>query len=133
MKTVYPVIFEKDDTDKIPYYVYVPDFDASTQGTDLADAIDMAADLISLICVQKEDEGKEIPVPSEFEDVLIKKGQIKTLVSVDFEAYRKKIETKAVKKTLSVPSWLNVQAEKAGINFSAVLQNALKRELHIIE
>lgn len=53
------------------------------------------------------------------------KDDIVTLVDVDFAEYRKKVDNKAVKKNCTIPYWLNVEAEKAGINYSKVLQEAL--------
>ena len=61
----------------------------------------------------------------------VKESEIKTLVTVDFDEYRRKTERKVVKKTLTIPSWLNVRAEEEGINFSAVLQEALKEGLGV--
>ena len=58
-------------------------------------------------------------------------GAIVSLVDVDFAEYRRKNDLRAVKKNCTIPSWLNFEAERAGVNFSAVLQAALKSELHI--
>jgi len=55
------------------------------------------------------------------------------MVDIDFTAYRRANEKRTVRRNVSLPSWLNVEAEKAGINVSAVLQMALKQELHIVE
>ncbi len=128
MKTAYPVILVPD---KNGYVVNIVDFDIMTQGEDIADAIDMARDAISLMGVQYQDDGKEIPVPSKVISVLHDENEIVTLVDVDFSAYRKFLENRAVRKNCTIPSWLNEKAEQAGINFSAVLQKALKEELHL--
>jgi len=127
MKTVYPVVLTPCD---IGYLVTVPDLDINTQGTDLAEAIEMARDAISLWGITQEDLGKAIPSPSS---VLPdhKPDEICTLVDVDFAAYRRANDSRAVKKTLSIPSWLNVEAEKAGVNFSRTLQDALMQQLGI--
>jgi predicted RNase H-like HicB family nuclease len=124
---VYPIVLtaEKEGV----YSVHVPDFNCDTQGNDLADAIYMAEDAISLMGVVMQDERKVVPEPSNINFVKAKKDDIKTLVTVDFDKYRKKTEKKVIKKTLTIPSWLNVKAEKAGINFSATLQEALKEKL----
>lgn len=58
-------------------------------------------------------------------------GAIVSLVDVDFAEYRRKNDMRVVKKNCTIPSWLNFEAERAGVNFSAVLQAALKSELHI--
>ncbi|MDR3304745.1 MAG: type II toxin-antitoxin system HicB family antitoxin [Clostridiales Family XIII bacterium] len=127
-KQVYPIVLKKGK--QKAYIVYVPDFDIGTQGNDLADAIEMAQDAIEAtgLCIQ--DAKEPMPAPSNIDSVKVEKGEIKTLVTVDFNAYRRKTETRIVKKNLSLPSWLNVEAEAAGVNFSAVLQEALKERLH---
>lgn len=126
MKRVYPVIFTKYGTD---YLVDVPDFDITTQGTDLADAIDMARDAINLMGITWEDQGKPIPAPTDVENVPLGKGQFCTLIDCDFDDYRRAMDNRAVKKNCTLPSWLNKKAEKAHINFSAVLQEALIEQL----
>ena len=135
-RVVYPVVLREDKGEKIPYYVYIPDFDGSTQGTDLADALYMAEDFIALSCVDMEDDGETFPEPTLLEDVVAEVdgvAGIKTLVAADLKAYRAMLDNRAVKKTLSIPSWLNVAAEKAHINFSAVLQEALKAKLGLMK
>ncbi|MDR1292928.1 MAG: type II toxin-antitoxin system HicB family antitoxin [Clostridiales Family XIII bacterium] len=127
-KNVYPIILTKT---KSGYSVYMPDFEKNTQGKGIADAIDMAKDALEMMGVFWQDEGRKIPAPSPINEVKAKESDIVTLVAVDFDEYRRKTETKAVKKTLTLPSWLNVKAEDAGINFSAVLQEALKEKLGV--
>ena len=58
-------------------------------------------------------------------------GAIVSLVDVDFAEYRRQNDMRTVKKNCTIPSWLNFAAERAGVNFSAILQAALKKELHI--
>jgi len=111
------------------YCVTVPDFGTHTQGDDLPEALDMAQDAIEMMGIYLQDEKKPIPEPSDINAIEVEEGEIKTLVTVDFDAYRRKTETKGVRKTLYVPSWLNVKAEEEGVNFSAVLQEALKAKL----
>jgi len=128
-KYVYPVILTP--AKEGGYCVYVPDFDNNTQGDDLAEAIYMAEDVIAMMGLYRQDDGEALPEPSDIGDIDINPGDIKTLVTVDFDEYRRKTEKKVIKKTLSLPSWLNVEAEEAGINFSATLQEALRSKLGI--
>jgi predicted RNase H-like HicB family nuclease len=128
MKRVYPVIFTTDGDWII---VDVPDFDITTQGENLIDAIDMARDAINLMGVTFEDEGKPIPEPSDVHSVHLEENQICTLVDCDFNEYRKALDNRAVKKNCTLPSWLNKKAEAAHINFSAVLQEALIEKLGV--
>ena len=128
MKYVYPVIF--DPAEEGGYVVTVPDIPSTfTQGEDMADAIYMAQDVIAMMLADYEDNGKEIPKPSRIED--IKTDGIVSFVVADTMEWRRIVDGKAVKKTLSIPSWLNKKAEKAAINFSQVLQDALCSKLGI--
>lgn len=128
MKQVYPVIFTTLDSG---YMAYVPDFEINTQGDDLAQAIEMARDAIGLMGIDMEDEQSVLPSPSPISSLKSAPNEIITLVDVDFTEYRRKNDMRAVKKNCTIPSWLNFAAERAGINFSATLQAALKKELGI--
>ncbi len=131
MKRAYPIILTQGQAGIV---VYIPDFHINTQGADLATAIEMARDAIGTVGVDMEDEKEALPNPSEISAIASSKiGDIISLVDVDFSEYRKKQDMRAVKKNCTIPSWLNFEAEKAGINFSAVLQAALKKELHIAD
>ncbi len=125
MLKVYPVILTQTEEG---YIVNVPDFDVDTQGKDLGEAIYMARDVIGIMGIELEDEGKELPEPFSVEFTL-EKGDMKTLVDVDFTEYRKKHDNRMVKKNCTIPYYLNVEAEKQGINFSRVLQDALSEKL----
>ena len=131
MKAAYPIILSKG---KEYIIVHVPDFKISTQGTDEADAMEMARDAIGLTGIDMEDEKEKLPKPSGIADIKKEKeSDVITLVDVDFAEYRRKNDLRAVKKNCTLPSWLNYEAEKAGVNFSAVLQAALKQELHLAD
>lgn len=128
MKAVYPVVFTKLDNG---YTAYVPDFDINTQGDDLAEAIEMARDAIGLMGIDMEDDGKALPKPSDVKSIQQRESELVSIVDIDFREYRKAYDNRAVKKTLTIPSWLNAKAEKEHINFSSVLQTALKQQLHV--
>lgn len=127
MATVYPIILSKDSDG---YFVTIPDFDINTEGTDLADAIFMARDAIGLMGMQYQDEMQPLPVPFS-KDCPLNDGDIKTLVDVDFDEYRKKHDNRMVKKNCTIPYYLNVEAEKRGINFSRLLQDALLEKIGV--
>lgn len=128
MKQAYPITIQKGAKF---FVVYVPDFDINTQGKTVAEAMEMARDAIGMCGCYKQDEGETLPAPSDIASVKKEADEIVTLVDVDFDEYRRKNEMRAVRKNVTIPSWLNEEAERAGVNFSAVLQNALKTELHI--
>lgn len=127
MKTAYPVILTPDEPG---YIVYIPDLNINTEGYDLADALYMAKDAIEQWGVATEDLGQQIPSPSVTLPEC-KEGEIACFVWVDFEACRKADERRAVRKNVSLPSYLNDAAEKAGLNFSRLLQDAIKEKLGI--
>ncbi len=91
----------------------------------------MARDAMGLVGIDMEDEGESLPEPSNFESVTCEDGDTVTLVDVDFDEYRRRNDNRSVKKTLSIPSWLNETALANNVNFSAVLQEALKAQLHL--
>ena len=135
MKNVYPAFFTITDTIIL---VEVPDLEILTEGKDMKNAIEMARDAIELKCVSMEDDKKEIPLPSEISSLDVNNGTfaedgttVISLVDIDSEEYRRKIDTKAVRKNVTIPSWLNYEAEHAGINISRVLQEALMEVLNV--
>lgn len=129
MKVVYPIILTPVKTG---YVVYVPDLGINTQGAGIAEAIDMARDAIGLWGISEQDDGRAIPSPSvEYPEH--ESDEVVTLVDIDFDAYRRANDSRAVRKNLTIPGWLNERAEKAGINFSQVLQNALKKQLEKVD
>lgn len=131
MKVAYPIVLSRGKTFVV---VYVPDFNINTQGLDEADAMEMARDAIGLMGIDMQDENEQLPKPSTLADVhKANESDIVTLVDVDFVEYRRKNDMRSVKKNCTIPSWLEFEAEKAGLNFSAVLQTALKQELHIAD
>lgn len=130
MKKAYPIILTPDSDG---YTVYIPDFNANTQGNDLAEAIEMARDAIGIMGIDMEDDKKALPEPSSTANFKVNENELVSLVDVDFSEYRRKNEMKVVKKNCTLPSWLCYEAEKANINFSQVLQSALKKELNITD
>lgn len=130
MRKAYPVILKKGDKFVV---VDVPDFNVGSQGEDYADAIFMARDVIGLCGIDMEDDGERLPDASDIADVQRRSepGDVVTLVDVDFYEYRRQNDLRTVKKNCTVPAWLSNEAEKQGVNFSALLQSALKKELNV--
>jgi predicted RNase H-like HicB family nuclease len=128
VKAAYPVVFTRLDDG---YMAYVPDMEINTQGDSLAEAIEMARDAIGLMGIDMQDGKKDVPQPSQADQIKHEPGEIISMVDIDFDEYRRANDTRTVRRNVSLPSWLNVEAEKAGINVSAVLQAALKQELNL--
>ena len=90
----------------------------------------MARDAIGLMGIDMQDDGKEIPIPNS-KTYITEKDDIVTLVDVDFMEYRRRVDNRAVKKNCTIPYWLSIEAERAGINYSRILQDALIRVLGV--
>ena len=124
-KYFYPVIFEPEE---VGVSVYVPDIPGFfTQGDSLEEALDNVQEVIGLMLEDKSPE--EYPEPSKPNKVKLDEGQFVMLVAFDKLAYDRKYNAKAVKKTLSIPAWLNNMALERNVNFSNLLQRALMSEL----
>ncbi|GHT56651.1 HicB family protein [Spirochaetia bacterium] len=132
MKYVYPAIFTPEDGNIL---VSVPDLPGlHTYGASLAEAIYMAQDAIEMWLWDAENKKEVIPKASDQADIAKRCksfGQCVSLVVADTDEYRRQTETRAVKKTLSIPGWLNDKAEKANAPFSQILQQGLKEYLHV--
>lgn len=127
-KYAYPAIFSPDENGA--FNVLFPDVPGCfTCGESLAEAIEMAEDALALMLYHYEEENTPIPAASSIEALSCKDGEFISFVACDTIGYRKRYNNRAVKKTLSIPEWLNELAIDADINFSQVLQDALKQQL----
>lgn len=131
MKLIYPVIIEKNKTEKY-HNVFVPDLNLHTEGKDYADAMFMARDVIGLwaLC-EIEDFGRELPLPSDISSVKCNDNEFVTLVDVDYDEYKRKNDNRTVRRNVTLPYWLDAEAKKSNVNVSAILQRALKTELNV--
>ena len=130
MKYIYPAIFEQDNN-KI-YLVSFPDLDGCyTDGKTLEEALENAEDLLNLKLWDMEEKKEDIPVPSDPRKIKTAKTEFISLISANTLAYRKLYDRKSVKKTLSIPRWLDNLATENNVNFSNILQNALKKQLNV--
>jgi len=129
MKLIYPACFYPNEDG---YTVVFPDLPGCvTEGDTLAKAMEMATDASSGWLLSSVEENKEIPKASNIKDVIpdeYENGFV-SLIGVDLDEYSQKHGNKATKKTLTIPAWLNTIAEENNVNFSQVLQNALKDQL----
>ena len=126
MKYIYTALFTPIE-DGSGYYAKVPDLPGCiTTGNSLSDAIDQITDAMSAWLVVAEDEGEPITPPSPQEKLSVDAGTICSLISADTIEYRAQTDTRAVRKNVSLPSWMVRLADKRGINCSQVLQYALR-------
>jgi predicted RNase H-like HicB family nuclease len=132
MRYTYAAIFTPEENGM--YSVNFPDLQGCcTSGDDMADAVYMAQDVLCLTLYDMEQDKKVIPKASNPRDIVTTGEQFTSIIAVDTETYRKFYSKKPVKKTLTIPTWLNERAERANVNFSGILQEALKAHLHIRE
>jgi len=131
MKYTYPALFTKEKEGN--YSVIFPDLEGCyTTGDDLTDALYMAEDVLALTLYSYESKQKQIPAPSLPSDFKIDDNSFVNYIACDTLEYQKMYNNKAVKKTLTIPEWLNEIALSADVNFSQVLQEALKTRLGIM-
>ena len=127
---VYQAVFTALEDGK--YEVVFPDLEGCyTFGDDLHDAIEMAEDVLALTLYDYEAEKREIPEPSAQDAIGVKENEFVNFVAADTMEYRKKFNNIAVKKTLTIPEWMNEAATAAGLNFSQILQEAIAQKLHM--
>lgn len=125
----YPAIFQSEE---IGFSVFFPDIEGcNTQGDTIEESYKNAFDALGIVLSYMEDEHILIPKASSPQNIKLEEGQFVVIIEFDMMGYKKKTNSQAVKKTLSIPGWLNVEAEKAGINFSATLQKAIKEQLRL--
>ena len=123
-KLFYPAVFHT--AEEGGYWISFPDFpECFTQGETLEEAYEMATDALGLCITDLYKEEKQLPKVSAPNAIQTKANEHIVLIEFDMETYRRKHSSKAVKKTLTIPEWLNEEAMKLGINFSQVLQEAL--------
>jgi len=127
MKVIYPIVITKTDDSTTPYFVSISDINGLTQGTTIDDSIEMARDFIGLKVMDLQDSNKLVPA-SNYTIPKSNENDVDTLV--DDDSYRKKHDTKLIKKTLTIPNYLNVLGKEKGVNFSEVLTDALKSKLN---
>ncbi len=129
-KLFYPAIFHK--AEEGGFWITFPDFpECLTQGDDMQQAYEMAVDALGLAITSREEEKQEIPNPTEPCRIVVNKDEFCVVIEFDMLAYKKRTNSKAVKKTLSIPEWLNEEATALGINFSQVLQEALMQKIGV--
>ena len=130
-KILYPAVFHEDGNS---YFVEFPDLQGCLSSGDTIElAFENAKEALGMYLDKDKDVYERIiNKPSSIKDICLQNpGSVVMLVEYDSIEYAKKYKTKAIKKTLSIPEWLNDLATKENVNFSNVLQEALVKKLHI--
>lgn len=129
-KLFYPAVFHK--AEEGGFWVTFPDIpECMTQGEDMQQAYEMAVEALGLSITTMEEEGEELPKASAPDMVLTEEGSFLVVVEFDLMEYRRRNCSRAVKKTLSIPEWLNEAAIRKNINFFQVLQEALLQKVNM--
>lgn len=128
-KLFYPALFHKAEEGS--FWITFPDFpECMTQGENMQDAYEMAWDALGLAVVSRIENRESLPPVTEPYAVTLDPDTFCVVVPFDLISYQKKHNSKAVKKTLSIPEWLNEAATDRNVNFSQVLQDALLQKLN---
>lgn len=128
----YPAIFHSDKSGG--YWISFPDFpECMTQGENIEQAYQMAVEAIGLCIDERLKNNEELPKVSTPVDYVVDTGDFSCIVEFDLLQYRRTHNSKAVKKTLTIPEWLNEAAMAQNINFSQVLQDALLQKMGLAQ
>lgn len=126
----YPAVFGYDENETEISVVF-PDLNCATSGTDDIDALTSARELLGCVLFGLEEDGEEIPSPSKLADIEPEDNERVVLVDVFMPSVRMAQNNRSVNRTVTLPAWLNAAALENGINFSQLLQDALKAQLHL--
>lgn len=110
---------------------YFPDLDVYTCNDDDSNLVGYAKELLTLTMIGLEEDEEPIPKPTPLGKLKVGENERSILIEVFMPPYRSRNKNMSVKKTLSIPAWLNAKAIEHNINFSQVLQEGLKKELNI--
>ena len=134
MKYTYLALFESDKENG-GYSISFPDFPgAFSEADNLSEAIFNAREVLEIYTIMLEDEGKEFPKPSSFKALannLVSDDDVIQAISVDTELVRERERSKVVNKTVTLPSWLVEVGKERKVNFSQLLQKAIREELQV--
>lgn len=129
MRYAFPAVFTPEDNGQ--FSIYFPDLEGCyTCGDSMQDGILMAQDILAYTLYDEyEKKSIPVPVPSTIADIRLSGGEFINFIACDTIAYAMRHSNRAVKKTLTIPEWLDFAASERGLNFSQVLQEALKKKV----
>lgn len=129
-KLIYPAVFHPEEAGG--YSVFFPDLlGCVTEGDTMAEAIYMAKDALGIYLYSLKEDGEKPPRPSDPADIDTEGRDFVSLIEYDEVEYLKRTDNRSVKKTLTIPAWMDVLAKENNLNFSNVLQNAIRHELNL--
>ncbi len=125
----YPALFIYEPGQEIA--IDFPDLGCATSGTNDDDALLSARELLGWVLNGLEEDGEEIPAPTPLAEIKPKENERAVLIDVYMPSVRMANENRAVNRTVTLPAWLNAAALERNINFSQVLQEALKSKMNL--
>ena len=125
----YPAVFTYEDGEEIA--VVFPDLDVATSGINDDDALMSARELLGCVMFGLEEDGELVPAPTALNAITLETNERVVLVDVYMPSVRMAQNNKSVNRTVTLPAWLNAAALERNINFSQVLQDALKNQIGI--
>ena len=128
-KYYYPAIFSYEEGQEIA--VEFPDLGTATSGVDDADAFNSAKELLGITILGMEEDGEELPEPSKIKDLKLADNETAMVIEAYMPSIRMANMNKSVNRTVTLPAWLNAKALEYNINFSQLLQDAIKKQLKI--
>ena len=124
----YPALFHK--AEEGGFWISFPDIpECLTEGDNMEEAYNMAIDALGLCLSDMEKNNIPFPAPSPVDKITVDEDAVLVVIEFDMLAYKKRTSSRAVKKTLTIPEWLNEAAIQLNINFSQVLQDALMEKV----
>ena len=125
----YPAVFTYEPEQEIA--VVFPDLNCATSGINDDDAFLSARELLGCVLNGLEEDNEEIPSPTSLSQIKLQDNEKAVLVDVYMPSIRMAQINRSVSRTVTLPAWLNALALEHNINFSQVLQDALKTQLHV--
>ena len=130
-KYFYPAVFSFEQGEEIS--VVFPDLDCATSGANEEDALLSARELLGIVMNGLEEDGEPIPAPTPLSEISTAGNERTVLVDVYMPSVRLAQANRSVSRTVTLPAWLNAMGLEHNFNFSQLLQDALKRELHLAD
>lgn len=132
---IYPIIINFDDQEKSEqkYFIEIPDFNGFTQASSIEEGVQMAREYIGNALIELDELNQEFPTfdLNKIHKISNTSDGFVTSVDIDFKKFKAASDNRVVKKTLTIPNYLNVLALDNNINFSELLTNSLKHELGV--
>lgn len=125
----YPAVFTYEEGQEIA--VFFPDLDVATSGESDADALSSARELLGCVLYGLEEDEEPIPQPTPLQSVALEDNERTVLIDVYMPSIRMANVNRSVSRTVTLPAWLNAAALEKNVNFSQILQDALKAHLHL--